>query len=136
MLSVLEAALLRQGHAVETASNGIEAVSKLNNTAFHAVITDLWVPARDGLDLFHYIRKTAPAMPVVVLSAFASVPAAVDAIKAGATDFLPKPFSHEALDEVISRLAPSQPVESDNTEIITVSEMERKLIMTTLRKTN
>src|SRR5881628_4023837 len=102
MLSALEAALRRKGHTVETASNGIDAASKLENAAVQAVITDLRMPGMDGLELLHHIRRTKPAMPVIVLSAYGTVPTAVDAMKAGATDFLLKPFSHTALDEILN----------------------------------
>ena len=120
MLSALEATLRRKGHIVETASNGIEAASKLESTAVNAVITDLRMPGMDGLELLNHVRRTRPAMPVIVLSAFGSVPQAVEAIKAGATDFLLKPFSHEALDEVLARLAQrSSSTSADSSEIIT-----------------
>ena len=103
MLSALEAALRRKGHTVETASNGIDAASKLENTLVQAVITDLRMPGMDGLELLYHVRRTKPAMPVIVLSAYGTVPTAVDAMKAGATDFLQKPFSHSALDEILSK---------------------------------
>jgi two-component system response regulator FlrC len=103
MLSALEAALRRKGHMVETASNGLDAASKLENAAFHAVITDLRMPGMDGLELLQHVRRTKPALPVVVLSAYGTVPTAVDAMKAGATDFLLKPFSHSALDEILDK---------------------------------
>jgi two-component system response regulator FlrC len=103
MLSALGEALRRKGHTVETASNGIDAASKLENVTVQAVITDLRMPGMDGLELLHHVRRTKPALPVIVLSAYGTVPTAVDAIKAGACDFLLKPFSHEALDEVLNR---------------------------------
>src|SRR5438132_10471317 len=103
MRSALEAALRHKGNTVETASNGIDAASKLENAAVQAVITDLRMPGMDGLELLHHVRRTKPALPVIVLSAHGTVPTAVDAIKAGASDFLQKPFSHEALDEVLSK---------------------------------
>jgi two-component system response regulator FlrC len=120
MLSALEATLRRKGHSVETASNGIEAASKLDTTPVNAVITDLRMPGMDGLELLNHVRRTRPAMPVIVLSAFGSIPAAVEAIKAGATDFLPKPFSHDALDQVLARLSQrTTAAQTDSTEIIT-----------------
>jgi len=57
MLSALEAALRRKGHTVETASNGIDAASKLENTSVQAVITDLRMPGMDGLDLLRHVRR-------------------------------------------------------------------------------
>src|SRR5205809_7693238 len=101
MLAALGEALRRKGHIVETASNGIDAASKLENTAVQAVITDLKMPGMDGLELLHHVRRTKPAIPVIVLTAFGTVSTAVEAMKAGANDFLVKPFSHQALDEVL-----------------------------------
>src|SRR6266571_27064 len=103
MLSALEAALRRKGHMVETASNGIDAASKLENASVDAVITDLRMPLMDGLELLHHVRRTKPSLPVIVLSAYGTVPTAVDAMKSGAADFLLKPFSHSALDEILNR---------------------------------
>lgn len=103
MLSALEAALRRKGHTVETASNGIDAASKLESVAVQAVITDLRMPGMDGLELLHHVRRTKPALPVIVLSAYGTVPMAVEAIKGGASDFLLKPFSHEELEQVLNK---------------------------------
>jgi DNA-binding NtrC family response regulator len=103
MLSALEAALRRKGHTVETASNGIDAASKLENMQVQAVITDLRMPGMDGLELLQHVRRKNPSLPVIVLSAYGTVPTAVDAMKYGATDFLLKPFSHSALDEILNK---------------------------------
>src|SRR5467141_2792983 len=103
MLSALEAALRRKGHTVETASNGLDAAAKLENAPVQAVITDLRMPGMDGLELLQHVRRTKPALPVILLSAYGTVPTAVDAMKAGATDFLLKPFSHSALDEILNK---------------------------------
>src|ERR1700751_3480179 len=105
MLSALEAALRHKGHMVETASNGIDAASKLENAPVDAVITDLRMPGMDGLELLHHVRRCKPSPPVIVLSAYGTVPTAVDAMKLGAADFLVKPFSHAALDDVLNKHA-------------------------------
>lgn len=128
MLAALEAALRRKGHVVETASNGLEAVAKLD-APFQAVITDLKMPGMDGIELLGHIRRTIPEMPVVMLSAFGTVVTAVEAIKAGANDFLVKPFSQEALDEVLNRLAESRPrLGPESTDLITENAAMRTLL--------
>jgi DNA-binding NtrC family response regulator len=129
MLAALEAALRRKGHYVETASNGLEAASKLDNTTVQAVLTDLKMPGMDGLELLEHVRRTHPALPVVVLSAFGTVPMAVEAIKAGANDFLVKPFSQDALDEMLERLSQSRPHQgAESTELITENPAMRGLL--------
>src|SRR5437899_8762100 len=131
MLSALEAALRRKGHTVETASNGLDAVSKLESAPVQAVITDLRMPGLDGLGLLQHIRRSQRALPVIVLSAYGTVPTAVDAMKAGATDFLLKPFSHTALDEILNQhvatgVSPRSSAES--AEIITQNSIMLSLL--------
>jgi DNA-binding NtrC family response regulator len=109
MLSALEAALRQKGYNVDTASNGIEATRKLDNASLAGVITDLRMPGMDGLELLQHVRRTKPELPVIVLSAFGTVPDAVHAIRNGAADFLLKPFSHEALEEVLQRFDQPSP---------------------------
>lgn len=134
MLSALEAALRRQGHLVETASNGIDAAAKLETSAagVQAVITDLKMPGMDGIELLNHVRRTRPAMPVIMLTAFGTVQMAVEAMKAGANDFLVKPFSHQALDEILSKHvaagAVQRAVVSDAVEIITQNPAMRSLL--------
>jgi len=129
MLSALETALSRKGHSVETASNGIEAAAKLDSSNVQAVITDLKMPGMDGLELLQHVRRTNPALPVVVLSAFGTVPMAVEAIKAGANDFLVKPFSQDALDQMLERLSQSRPpAGAESTELVTENAAMRALL--------
>jgi DNA-binding NtrC family response regulator len=146
MLSALAATLRRKGHTVETASNGIEAIAKLDGAALNAIITDLRMPGMDGWELLHHVRKTQPTLPVIVLSAFGSVRAAVEAIKSGATDFLLKPLSPDALDAALNHLkiVPSSlfchtrmPTRSTALQAgQSLSEMQRELILITLEQTN
>jgi two-component system response regulator FlrC len=105
MLAALEAALRHKGHIVQTAPNAIDAVSKLSNATdpVHAVITDLKMPGMDGIELVNHVKRTVPNLPVIVLTAFGTVQTAVEAMKAGANDFLVKPFSHQALDELLRK---------------------------------
>ncbi len=130
MLSALEAALISRGHEVEKASNGIDAVQKLKARLPRAIITDLRMPAMDGLELLEHVRRTSPDLPVILLSAYGSVPTAVDAMRNGAMDFLVKPFSQEALDRVLARLPKTntQPALPKKTEIISENRHMKKLL--------
>ena len=129
MLSALEAALRHKGHTVETASNGIDAASKLTSSTgpIHAVITDLKMPGMDGIELLNHVRRTTPSLPVIMLTAFGTIQTAVDAMKAGANDFLVKPFSHQALDDILNKhvtgtsAASGLRAAADSSEMITES---------------
>ena len=128
MLSALEAALEHRGHEVETASNGIDAVTKLEKGTPRAVITDLRMPAMDGLELLAHVRKNSPELPVILLSAYGTVPTAVDAIRNGAADFLVKPFSQDALDAVLDRLPKRSVVRVPKDRIITENAGMKSLL--------
>lgn len=120
MQAALGAAVRRKGLEVETASNGLEALRKVQSSVFSAVFTDLRMPGMNGLELLDQLRRSNPELPVVVLSAFGTVPDAVQALKSGAVNFLMKPFSHEALDEVLGSLqTPKTTRQPAEAEIIT-----------------
>ena len=97
MLSALGEALRRKGHIVETASNGIDAASKLENAAVQAVITDLRMPGMNGLELQRCLSQNGNHIPIIFLSAHASEADERSALRAGAVQFLRKPISKEAL---------------------------------------
>jgi two-component system response regulator FlrC len=124
MLSALEAALRHKGYTVETASNGIDAAAKLtaSTETLQAVITDLKMPGMDGIELLQHVRRTSSSIPVILLTAYGTVQTAVQAMKAGANDFLVKPFSHQALDDILHKYASGgAPTRSqvDSSDIVT-----------------
>jgi two-component system, NtrC family, response regulator AtoC len=102
--SYLEMALKCMGYAVELAQDGDEVISCLESETprFSAVILDLMMPQRDGFETLKAIRNIDPRLPVIMLSGASSVSNVVEAMKCGATDFLPKPFEHEDLKKTIT----------------------------------
>src|SRR5262245_47890852 len=127
MQTALETALRRKGFLVETAANALEAVRKLEDGEFSAVLSDLRMPGMDGIELLQHIRQTKPGLPVIMLSAYGTVPDAVEAMKSGAVNFLLKPFSHEALDEVLVGLN-EKPRPVETSEIVT-DDPEMQLLL-------
>ncbi|MFQ5692457.1 MAG: sigma-54-dependent transcriptional regulator, partial [Nitrospinota bacterium] len=105
----LSRSLRREGYVVTLASDGEEALHQLQDRAFRMVITDLEMPGLKGLDVLKQVKKRTPAVPVVVITAYGSIGTAVEAMKEGAFDFLAKPFSNDALRDVVQR-ACSQPL--------------------------
>jgi two-component system response regulator HydG len=82
---------------VDAVASGPAALDRLTTRPYDAVITDVVMQPMDGIELVRRIRRHNPVLPVVVLTASASVERAVDAMRAGATDFLPKPVNVNAL---------------------------------------
>jgi two-component system response regulator AtoC len=94
----LEMALKCLGYSVELAQDGEEVLNCLRSqNSISAVLLDLVMPQSDGLDVLREIRDIAPNLPVIVVSGAASTLNIVSAMKFGASDFLPKPVSHEEL---------------------------------------
>jgi DNA-binding NtrC family response regulator len=103
------ARLLRQSHEVVT-TDGPGAASALAAGGFDLVITDLRMPGVTGFDILEQVRHRTPHTPVIVMSGSAETLDAVRAMRAGARDFLIKPFEHRALEEAIrSALGPGTP---------------------------
>ncbi len=104
MRGLLTQILEEGGLRVLVAADGLSAVSLLQSHAPQAVLTDLKMPHMGGMELLRWILRERPGLPVVVLTAFGTVPGAVDAMRLGAFDFLAKPLpSPDHLRQVMER---------------------------------
>ena|SRR3989304_4749837 len=81
------------GYEAFRTSNAVSALAKLGEGGFKLVLTDLRLPGMSGLDLLRQVRPRYPGIPVIVLTAVDDVPTAVEVMKAGAFDYIVKPFS-------------------------------------------
>jgi len=93
----VERALRAQGHDVEVATDGLDGARRALSGDRDLVILDVMLPRRSGLDVLREIRRTEPALPVIMLTARAQVADKVEGLDAGATDYITKPFSVEEL---------------------------------------
>ncbi len=100
----IEIFLKNLGFEVLTAENGAEALQKCQNSVPDLVLSDVKMPQMNGLKLLERIRKTHPKLPVLMMTAFASVEDAVLAMKQGADDYLIKPLNLEELRLKLLRL--------------------------------
>ena len=99
------------GYPAEVAENGEEAMGCLEaNRGISLVLLDLRMPRRDGLETLRDMRSSGRNQPVIMLSGAATTTNVVQAIKAGATDFLAKPISHEDLRTAIRSALKEEPV--------------------------
>ncbi|WP_394835282.1 sigma-54 dependent transcriptional regulator [Pendulispora rubella] len=107
---VLTALLEHDGFQVHHATSGEEALGLLEARAFDVVISDVRMPGMSGMDLLGRLQVAFPELPVILLTAHGSVPLAVEAMKAGARDFLLKPFQREEILFVVEKaLAHAKP---------------------------
>ena len=98
MVALLHDRLTRRDYAVEVETAPESALARLANEDFDAVVTDVRMRGISGLELCERITASRPGLPVLVITAFGDLDTAVGAIRAGAWDFLTKPFEVEELD--------------------------------------
>jgi DNA-binding NtrC family response regulator len=104
MRSALSHALTRNGFSVESAASGMEALVKIKKDPFSLVITDIKMPEMSGMEVLGAVKKLAPGVPVIVITAYGSIHNAVEAMQAGAADYLLKPFSFETLNVTVKKV--------------------------------
>ncbi len=97
IVAVLAELLKKEGHHVATCATGGAAVSAANKERYDVVLTDIRLPDMDGLAVLRALQEISPESAVILMTAFGTVETAIQAIKAGAYDYVPKPFR---LDEV------------------------------------
>jgi DNA-binding NtrC family response regulator len=104
MRTALQANFLRHGWHVETA-NGVRAAEKACAlTSFDLVVSDIRMQDGDGFEVMCSVQKTSPTTAVILLTAFGSVPEAVESMRSGAFDYLTKPVSFEQLQAAAARV--------------------------------
>ena len=94
---------IEDGYEVSTASSAKEALALLGRQRFDVVITDIRMPGMDGLELQKRIHEVDPEVVIILVTAYASVSTAVQALKEGAYDYLVKPFDPEELSRVVEK---------------------------------
>ena len=108
MVSILERHLEREGHAVTGLTGGAEAGAALAREEFDLVLTDLVMEPMDGLALLREAQRLQPRCRIILMTAFASVETAIEAMRQGAYDYLTKPFKLPQLSVVVRRALEDQ----------------------------
>ena len=93
--------LTEGGYQVETAEDGEEALKTIAERDFDIVILDLRLPGKDGIEVLREAKEKRPKLKGVIITAYPSVGTAVEAMKEGAIDYLPKPFDLNDLEKLI-----------------------------------
>lgn len=114
MRDVLSIMLKRAGYDVTVASDGDEAIAKAEKELFDLVITDLKMPTTGGLEVLKAVKETSPDSVVLIITAFASAESAVEAMKLGAYDYLPKPFQVDEVQLKIRNALGSRRLSTEN----------------------
>jgi DNA-binding NtrC family response regulator len=112
---VIELHLRSRDFDVEQAANAEEGLKRVDRADL--VITDLKLPGMDGLELLTQIRRQNSVTPVIVMTAFGTIEVAVEAMKAGAVDFLLKPFSLDHLTTVVNKALEVRALRDENRQL-------------------
>jgi two-component system, NtrC family, response regulator AtoC len=128
VLFALKEVVRERGHEAVAVASGAEALEKLDGV--DAAVTDFNMPGMNGLELMRAIREREPALPVVMLTAHGSERVAVDAMKAGAYDYVPKPFDIDEIGLVIDRALETAALRTSNRRLRAEQAIGRRIIGT------
>ncbi|NGX34145.1 MAG: Transcriptional regulatory protein ZraR [Candidatus Anoxychlamydiales bacterium] len=110
----LKEALTRLNKQVFTAQNGFDAIKKIENQNFDLIITDIKMPKKSGIDVLKFVKQKNKNAMVIVISAFAKINLAIEALNLGALNYLVKPFSFDTLKAIINKAEEHQDLISEN----------------------
>jgi len=114
MRDSLQATLAAQDHKVFAYENAQDALTMIKQQSFDVILTDLRMPGLDGVALLRELRRLGIDVPVVLMTAHASVSTAVEAMKLGAFDYIEKPFNADEIEIVIERALRERALLRDN----------------------
>ena len=120
----LEIMLKKEGYRVSSASGGEDAMRLFNNSSYDLVISDVRMKGMGGVELLKNIKETSPETIVLIVTAYASVDTAIDAMKAGAYDYLTKPFKIDEVKYIIKNALDRKRLETEN--ILLKKELKSK----------
>jgi DNA-binding NtrC family response regulator len=103
MVDIIGMVLRREGHEVATFTRAAEALAALEKEPFDLLLTDLKMPDCDGVEVLRRARAADPELPVILITAHATVQTAIEAMRAGAFDYVEKPFDNTELKTLVRR---------------------------------
>ncbi len=114
LLDLLTVVFKKEGYAVRTALSAAAGFEVLGREEIDLVVTDIKMPGADGMDILRYARENLPDVPVILITAYGSIAQAVEALKAGALDYVVKPFDVEELKIIAGRGLASRRLKQEN----------------------
>jgi len=117
MREILEALLTREGYRVRLAASGAEGIELARSVPFDTAIVDVMMPGLDGIATLEELRKVDDDLPVLMITAFASVETAISAMKRGAFDYITKPFKNDEVLVVVRNAVERRQLKAENTAL-------------------
>jgi two-component system response regulator PilR (NtrC family) len=117
MREILDALLAREGYHVRLAASAAEGLELARSVPFDAVILDVMMPGMDGIAALEELKKLDEELPVLMITAFASVETAISAMKRGAFDYITKPFKNDEVLVVVRNAVERRQLKAENTAL-------------------
>jgi DNA-binding NtrC family response regulator len=117
MREILDALLAREGYHVRLAASAAEGIELAKSVPFDAVILDVMMPGMDGIAALEELKKLDEELPVLMITAFASVETAISAMKRGAFDYITKPFKNDEVLVVVRNAVERRQLKAENTAL-------------------
>jgi DNA-binding NtrC family response regulator len=117
VVNFLSILLQREGYEVVTATSGKEALEKLKENRVDVVLADLKMPEMDGLELLSRIKQMDNQIAVIIMTAYASIETAIEAMRRGAFDYVIKPFKVDEITLVVKRALQERKLILENIEL-------------------
>src|SRR5512136_932322 len=114
LLELLTVVFKKEGYSVKTAATAAGGFEILAKEEIDLVVTDIKMPGADGMDILRYARENMPDLPVILITAYGSIAQAVEALKAGALDYVVKPFDVEELKIIVGRGLAAKRLKQEN----------------------
>lgn len=114
MCDFLEIVLKEEGYDISSSTSGEDALNRISQEEFDVVVTDLMMPGIDGMKLLERVKQISPDTTLIMITGFSTVESAVEAMKKGAFDYLPKPFKIDEIKVVIRKALDQRRILAEN----------------------
>ena len=118
LLSILGDIFKKENHAVSLCSDGLEAIQRCQSDFFDLVITDIMLPGASGIDILREAKRNRPETMVILITGYASLETAINAIREGAYDYITKPFKLEQIKLVVKNALEKIDLIRENKELL------------------
>jgi DNA-binding NtrC family response regulator len=119
--------LKKEGYAVDSAANGIDALRKAESDSFDLLIADIKMPGMTGIELLERVRDKLPELEVIIVTGYGSIGSAIEAMKKGAIEYLTKPFDLDELLLKVGKIRDRKGLIRENIALKTYLGMDKKV---------